>query len=164
MTVGSILLAVALLILVGLFILRPLLVAPAAAERLSERQALEAQKEVVLERIRALDFDHETEKVPEEEYEKRRGRLVAEAAHILQQLDKLAPVPATNGAAARVDDDIEAAIARLRGREDGDDVAEIDIEAAVAQVRRRSGNANDGQAPTRDAADKFCAYCGNHFA
>jgi len=67
MTIGSILLAVALLVGVALFVTRPLFVRDARRRRrMSEYQALQAQKEAVLVEIRALDFDHETGKVAEE--------------------------------------------------------------------------------------------------
>lgn len=153
---------------------------------MSERQALRRQKEGLLELIRSLDFEHETGKIPDEEYAKQREQLLHEAAAVLKMLDKLAPA-AGNGATpdAAVERDIEAAIAALRqakddprpqgGRRASQPVAagaNAEIEAAVQSVRRAptpaTPQAGAGYCPNcgkaRDAADKFCAYCGNPLA
>lgn len=184
MTIGSILLSVALLLVVTLFVARPFLLAGRrTVDDLSQQEALEAQKEAVLAEIRALDFDYETGKVPEEEYEALRREQLAEAAQLLKALDALQP--ATVAGQGETVDDIEAAIARVRQKA----VPEEDIEAAVARRRqegvrvngqkatitpvraRASGNAPAKRAgfcpecgQARDDSDKFCAYCGHAFA
>jgi len=185
MTIGSILLSIALLLVVGLFVARPFLFPASrqgAGDDLNEYEALEAQKEAVLAQIRELDFDHETGKVPEEEYQTLRQEYLAEAARLFKALDALRPA----GERAEAAGDIEAAVARLRQKAvtPGDD----DIEAAVARRRQQMVNAGDqtttAPAPTttagsvpakragfcpqcgeaRDGDDKFCAYCGHAFA
>lgn len=175
---GSLLLALALLVAVGLFVVRPLLFAPPSPAQVarSKREQLEAEKEQILAQIRALDFDFETGKMPEVEYRQSRERLLGEAAALLQQIDSLAPA----GAAAPVEtgaDEIEAAIAARRRQR-----AAADIEAAVAQRRAQTqavtsrqpaavaaGNGH-GEVSSRafcpqcgqphDEGDRFCAYCG----
>ena len=92
----AILLALALLILAGVFVTRPLWMPHATEEpkqALSRREALEAEKAVLLDEIRALDFDHETGKIPEAVYQQQRQRAVQQAAEILQQLDTLTEAP-----------------------------------------------------------------------
>ena len=165
MTIGSILLGVALLVVVGLFLARPFLV-PAATvveERpLSRREALALQKEAVLAKIRELDFDRETGNVPPAEYQMLREQYLAEAAQILKALDAFAPETGQRGG----EDDMEAAIARLRQRAaspapagDGED-----IEAAVARLRGQqvqaavNGGPTVATAPARRA--RFCSQCG----
>ena len=122
MTIGSFFLGVALLLIVALFISRPLWqphTVPPVLE-LTPRQALEVQKDVILDQIRALDFDLETGKIPAAIHEQQRPRLVAEASELLKQIDALdqaAGHPA--GAAdqyqlAHRDDEIERAIALMR--------------------------------------------------
>lgn len=179
MTTGSILLGVALLVAVGLFVARPFL-RPATIRRtdFSSRQALEAQKEATLAQIRELDFDHETGKVPEEEYQTLRQKLLAEAASIFKELDALQPAVRRSEAA----DDMEAAIARLRKKAGTATTetaalepatAEEDIEAAVARLRRQpvaSAMGNGQKASTRGGATTatgpstkragFCPQCG----
>ena len=187
MTIGSILLGIALLLVVVLYVARPFLFPAsrrAEGDRLNRREALEAQKEAIMLQIRELDFDQETGKLPEEEYQTLRQQYLAEAAHILKALDALRPATEQAG-------DIEAAIARLRNKPAAAKVAPVadDIEAAVARRRQQAATAN-GQAtatsaPARSAAgkmpakragfcsqcgeardgdDKFCAYCGHAFA
>lgn len=185
MTIGSILLSIALLLVVGLYVARPFLFPASRLEAdddLNEHEALEAQKEAVLAQIRELDFDHETGKVPEEEYQTLRQEYLAEAARLFKELDALRPA----GERAEAADDIEAAVARLRQKAGaaGDDA----IEAAVARRRQQTVNASGqitattttttpaNSAPAkragfcpqcgeaRDGDDRFCAYCGHAFA
>jgi hypothetical protein len=151
MTTGSILLGLALLILIALFLARPLLERPAGDERRrsSSYQVLSARKEALLEQIRELDFDQETGKIPNELYQLQRAQLVSQAAALLQQLDEVA-IPAASRLAADVDGQIEAAVARLRTR---------------TSPAATSSNGSGGYCPqcgrATDASDKFCAACGH---
>lgn len=189
MTIGSILLGVALLVVVGIFVARPFLM-PAAGrqEDESESAALAVQKEAILTEIRDLDFDHETGKVPDEAYESLRQQLLAEAALILKALDATQPA----GVGMNRDQDIESAIARMRRQPAtteavSGEAAVDEIEAAVARLRKQEvpAAATNGQpaagvktrkaatrqagfcpqcGEARDGEDKFCAYCGHAFA
>lgn len=192
---GSLLLGIALLLVVGLVVIRPLMSPSAdeatfahAADPVTRRQALEAQKDALLEQIRDLDFDRETGKVPEDRYQQRRTQLTTEAADIFRQLDVLAP--AANGGRPTGDravdheiidevdvDEIEAAVSRLRKRPSADrrssdgeastaavEDAEAEIEAAIA--RRRDRQDEDGaeviaaSSPVaRDSARKRARFC-----
>ena len=141
MAIGSILLGLALLIVAGLYLARPLLTAqPQSKTYHAKRQQMEEEKEIYLNEIRALDFDHETGKIPTEVYEQQRAQLVSEAAIILKELDEL---PAVNG-------DVNS-----------------QIEAAVAERRHQHAMSKNGQTgyctqcgQPLDAGDKFCARCG----
>lgn len=169
--IGSLLLALALLFIVGLFVLRPLLRTQPAQRQaaVNARQALEAEKNALLAQIRNLDFDYETGTMLETEHQQLRQELVTAAAAVLQELDELEPVaPGTPGQV----DEIEAAIAQRRSQR-----ATVDIEAAVAQRRARpqtiasTGNGS-GVVPavlafcpqcgkSTERGDRFCAYCGH---
>lgn len=156
---GSLLLGIALLLIVGLVVIRPLL-SPSteeatfahAAAPVTMRQALEAQKDALLEQIRDLDFDHETGKVPEDRYRQRREKLAAEAADIFRQLDALAP--AADGAgqeAHEVDDEVFREDEALK---EDEVIQEDEIEAAVARLRKRppvAGARSGTEAPKKDA-------------
>ncbi len=166
MTIGSILLGLALLVGVGLFVTRPLFVRdPHRRRRMNEYQALQAQKEAVLVEIRALDFDYETGKVAEEEYQLQREAYVTEAAELLMQIDALnesyletEPAAAPERKARPADDEIEAAIARRRAK----------VAAASSKPKKASPDgrlADGGFCPQcgqpADAGDRFCAHCGH---
>lgn len=169
MTFGSILLGLALLGLVGLFIARPLFKPdPRRKPRLTERQALLAQKEAVLTEIKNLDFDHDTGKLPDDEYEQARSQLVSEATAILKELDALGeatsaaePVLEPQAVAPErdVDEDIEKAIASLRAKP-------VEVAAVSAETRPVGGtNGKTNFCPQcgqpTDHDDKFCANCGH---
>jgi hypothetical protein len=143
MTIGSIFLGLALLIVVGLVLSRPLLTAaPQSNHSLDKRRHLELQKEAFLAEIHTLDFDHETGNIPTDVYELQRTQLMNEAAAVLRELDELP---------AAAEDDIQA-----------------QIEAAVLQRRHvHVPSGSNGQAgfctqcgQPLDAGDKFCARCG----
>lgn len=161
MTIGSILLGAALAILVGLVLARPLLQASREEQRkVSRRQILLAEKEAILAQIRDLDFDHDTGKMPDEIHQRQRAHLMNSAADILKQLEQSvekAPqsaAPTVNGA-VNADDDIEAAVARMRRSQKGRSVP-----------RPQPASANGGGfcpqcGSAFDAGDKFCVSCGH---
>ena len=103
MTTGSILIGIALLLIVGLFIARPFLVPVSEPKPISKRELLEAEKEAILARIRALDFDAETDKQADEEWQGEREFLMQKATDILRQLEEVEDSDAA----------IEAAIAKI---------------------------------------------------
>ena len=171
MTIGSILLGIALLVLVGLFITRPLIVPDAfRRRRMTERQKLVAQKEAILTLIRNLDFDYDTGKIPESNYKQQREDLINQAAEILQQIDELDQTPDTWADVA----EMESAEPQRRPLSD----IEMDIEAAIEG--RRSGPLKVAEKPAGqpektngsfrfcpdcglpvDPEDKFCSSCGH---
>lgn len=159
MTLGSILLSVALLVVVGTFIARPVLLrqlTPTAKPQ-TPRQALLAQKEALLEQIRTLEFDYETGKVTEADYQAERQSLVVQAAEALQGLDQL-------NASSTVDDEIESAIASLRQTTTEPKAIEpVPPEATTAPKATKQAKFCHQCGEKRDTNDKFCAYCGTSF-
>ncbi len=145
-TIGSFLLALALLIVLALFLARPFF-DPAYRKRetddaLSHRDVLLKQKETLLESIRALDFEYETGKVPAEVYELQRSDLVAQTATVLHALDEME----TPEADAEVIADIEAAVRDLRRKRPAAKV--------TTQFCPQCGQPVDSN-------DHFCASCGH---
>lgn len=145
MTAGSILLGIALLIIVILFVARPLLTPkPVESSRASERRRLEQQKEAILHEIRELDFDHETGKVPTDVYDGQRAHLMAQAAAILQTLDEIADE--SNEDLRR---QIEAVIAQHRHQP-----------TKPVAVSNGQGGFCTNCGRHLEQGDKFCAGCG----
>lgn len=152
MTIGSILLGVALLVLVGLFLARPLLQATQKEqERLSQRQLLLAEKEAILTQIRDLDFDHDTGKMPDEIHQHQRMQLMSSAADILKQLEQLDG----SGLPGSLPQPVVSA------GTDGPDIDDA-IEAAVTQLRQAK-TVQPAKKPRPAAAGGFCPQCGNPF-
>ena len=168
MTIGSIFLGLALLGLVGLYIARPLIKPdPRSMSKLTMHQALTAQKEAILAQIRSLDFDYDTGKLTDADYERQREEFMVEAEDIFRKLDELEehdgasePVGAalTAGSTSGLEDEIEAAVARRRTQP---------TTKAPEQVMTQVGTGNgkskycpDCGRPT-DSNDKFCANCGH---
>lgn len=144
MTAGSILLGVALLILVGLFIVRPFLRPQEREAAPSQRQQLLQQKEALLDQIQALDFDRETGKIPTKLHEYQREQLMRQATAVLQALDTTAVID------PNLEKEIEAAVARLRQQS----------VATPANNGKARFCAQCGKVAASD--DKFCTHCGTN--
>ena len=167
MTIGSILLGLALLAAVGLFVTRPLFSRDPRRRGMSEYKALSIEKEAILVEIRTLDFDFETGKVDRADYEQQREAYVTEAAELLMRIDALdetyleteAPV---DGRQAEAEfDEIEAAIARRRTK--AATVPAPARAAATADVDSQDGPSSfcPQCGKPADASDRFCAHCGH---
>jgi hypothetical protein len=151
MTIGFVLLGLALLFLVVLYLARPFLAPTKKKRKLSKRQSLLAQKEIYLDQIQSLDFDHDTGKLPDEVYRQQRQQVLADASAVYKQLDELGSLPTmgiNDKQTVDVDAEIEAAIARFR---------------QPSPARQSNGKASFctqcGQ--PSDAGDRFCAHCGH---
>ena len=142
MTIGSILLGVALLVLVGLFVARPFLRPQEQEAALTKQQLLLEEKEALLDQIQALDFDHETGKIPTELHALQREKLMEQATAVLQALDAAGDVPVDVPLTDATDVDIE-------------------IEAAIARLRQQRSRAPEpAAAPTSNGQARFCSQCG----
>jgi zinc-ribbon domain len=144
MEIGSILLAVALILAVVAFVARPLFERasqPGEATISNSLEALVAERESVLIELRDLDFEHSTGKMSDEDYTAQRYKLVTRGAEILRAIDT-AP-----GAAQPAADDIEQLIvARRKGR----------VKATASSAVAACPQCGKPIEPN----DKFCARCG----
>ena len=181
MDIGSIFLILALLILVALFVGRPLIEKerPEEAPQIKtvdhERSALLAERDRILNALQELDFDYTLGKIPEEDYPTQRMRLVQMGADVLRKLDALAPQLVHQDAEAR----LEAAIAARRadsvvaqsavgnGRKPATAaIAAPDdrLEALLADRRRERREKAGGFCPQCGGpvqkSDRFCPKCG----
>lgn len=146
-TAGSLLLGLALVLVVGLFLLRPFLrhTDPNFATE-EQIESLLAQKDALLLDLRSLDSDMEAGKVAPELYAHDRPLLMRRAALVLQQLDELGYHELTTPVAdAGLDEQIEAAVRQLRT-------------TAVPAADDTYACPHCGRAVDPD--DRFCASCG----
>jgi hypothetical protein len=96
MDLASILLFLALLLLVALFVARPLL-QDEDWQSVDEHGAqLAAERERVLDALADLDSDWELGKVPEEIYTGQRAQLVGEGAAVLKAIEEYQPAPSSS--------------------------------------------------------------------
>jgi hypothetical protein len=175
MTFGSVLLGLALMVLVGLYLARPLLAQSGdERQRESRYKDLLALKESYLIQLRNLEFDFQTGKVPEEIYQQQRSELVDVAAELLKQIDSMEaaafgtapPESATTGPAAPssgIDTDIEKAV--MRRRQSHQAPGSVYYQKRTEQVGTGAASVGEtkfcpqcGKKTDRD--DKFCVNCG----
>jgi hypothetical protein len=91
MALGSIFLLLALLLVVALFVARPLIAAEVYDETQLDEEASHwiAERERALDALAELDADWQLGKVPEEIYAPQRQQLVAAGAQALRKLDSM---------------------------------------------------------------------------
>lgn len=185
MDIGSILLILALLVLVGLYVARPLLNQPdhgsTAVKEISagehERSALLAERDRILNALQEFDFDYALGKIPEEDYPEQRARLLSIGADVLRQLDAIMP-----GDGSEAEARLEAAVAARRADagSNGDRIREAqpvgangrklaprgddDLEKMLADRRRVRTEKAAGFCPQCGGpvqkSDRFCPKCG----
>src|SRR5690554_6654411 len=90
MAIGSMLVFLALLIVVALFVTRPLTEPDDEDAPNGAASHWAAERERVLDALAELDADWQLNKVPEDVYRSQRAALVAEGAYALEQLEKAA--------------------------------------------------------------------------
>lgn len=181
MDIGSIFLILGLLVLVGLYISRPLFEKKSVAVSQEEHDisALLAERDRLLGALQELDFDNALGKIPEDEYPAQRAALVQRGADILRRLDELQP----GGTQGDVEERIEMQIAARRA-----DAARVpvgaggngssttmkpaaqvvrqddDLEALIANRRRDRKEKSAGFCPQCgdpvQKSDRFCPKCG----
>jgi len=115
MEIGSVFLILALFLLVGIFVGRPVFEKKATVQATSdqadhERSALLAERDRLINALKELEFDHELGKIPAEDYPEQRARLMQRGAEVLRRLDTLEP-PAQSQS---IEERMEAAIAAHR--------------------------------------------------
>lgn len=177
MDIGSIFLILGLLVLVGLFVSRPLF-EPAEAGQVYTNQrehdvsALMAERDRLLNALQELDFDYTLGKIPEEDYPSQRAALLQRGADILRELDTMVPAPPVETA----EDRLEAAIAARRAtgaspspQERRKSAGSDDqLEQIIAHRRRERNEKSAGFCPNcggpLQKSDRFCPKCGEEIA
>lgn len=152
MDLGAIFLLLAVVILIGLFVVQPFSARrhrPAGTGQATS--ALLAEKDRLLSLLQELDFDHSLGKIPAEEYPGQRSRLVGRTAEILRQLDELAPDrPERRPDRERLEASAPAGPASTAPGRTKPEVTDEALESLIASRR----TAREGKAV------RFCPSCG----
>jgi hypothetical protein len=146
MDIGSILLLLALLVLVGLFIARPLI----------DRETVVVSPEDVLTALQELDFDHALGKIPEQDYPVQRAVLLQQGADVLRKLDEYDQVAPANDIEERIEEAIAERRAISVGQAETDPesmlVMDVDDEVEIQLANRKRAR--------QDKSAGFCPQCG----
>ena len=165
MDIGSIFLVLALLVVVAVFVSRPLFEnrvtasSPAVDQMEHNRSTLLAERDRTINALYELDFDNALGKIPSEEYPQQRAKLLEQGAGILRQIDALqdageesASPPASGPRPTR--DEIEPKPV------DPND----ELEILLANRRRSKQEKSAGFCPKcgvpLQKSDQFCPKCG----
>ncbi len=187
MDIGSILLILALLVLVGLFISRPLVerkevkITSDDVKEEHEYSTLLAERDRTLDSLEELDFDYMVGKIPEEDYPVQRNTLIQRGVNILHELDKYEEVSPEEQAEARLESAITARRTTVPSEASSQTVdltselsdtssptqliEDDEVETLIAARRRMRSDKSAGFCPQCGTAvtksDKFCSKCGN---
>ena len=120
-------------------------------------ETLLSQRDAAYDALRDLDFDFQTGKLSQVDYDALREKYKSRAALILQQID---------AAQKQQSEDLEQEIAQVRAAKRAQAVVteEDDIEEEIAKRRGKqssSSNACKNCGTPFKAGDQFCAKCGN---
>ncbi len=179
MDIGSILLLLALLVLTGLFIARPLIdreavvVSPEDDQQEHEISTLLAERDRVLTALQELDFDHALGKIPEQDYPVQRAVLLQQGADVLRKLDEYDQVAPANDIEERIEEAIaeRRAISVGQAETDPESItpvlvmdADDEVEVQLANRKRARQDKSAGFCPQCgrpvQKSDSFCPKCG----
>jgi hypothetical protein len=181
MDIGSILLTLALLLVVGLFISRPLVERRETSktsvdiQKEHERSTLLAERDRLLNALEELDFDYSLEKIPEADYPVQRNALLQKGAEVLRQIDDYDILDQEDEEELRIETAIASrregaarapAAAPSTGRKASRfEIEDDEIEARIAARRREREDKSAGFCPqcgnSVSKSDSFCPKCGN---
>lgn len=161
---GILLLSLALIMIVGLYIIEPFM-RPRAKRTYQpgQRTKLQSHKEALLSEIQHLEFDLQTGVLSQEDFDRQRRDLLVQAAHVAKQLDNLSA-----SAADSIDDRIENAVARQRLKSASRQKAVAPAQTVAVATPGEGGSTplatqfcpQCGQATRQD--DRFCRNCGHN--
>jgi hypothetical protein len=183
MDIGTIFLLLALLVLIGLFIARPLLdrekatVTPEEEQKEHELSALLAERDRILTALEELDFDNALGKIPPEDYSGQRRLLLYKGAEVLRKIDELHGDTSDADLERRIEDAIAQRRALTADLEQAELVqqpqpivvdADDEVEVQLAARRRARQDKSAGFCPQCgrpvQKSDRFCPKCGNALA
>lgn len=134
---------------------------------------LVARRDALYAALKDAEFDQETGKLADEDYQIVRSRYMSEAAQVLRRLDHLTP-----GTETALEAEIESAVTKMRAggteisppdEDSGSDLVET-VEAEIAALIKRSTKSGERALACPDCGqayqpgDSFCAACGASLA
>jgi len=165
MELGSILLILAVLVIVGMYLYMPFTTRSRklSTVEMHEISALKAERDRVISSLQELDFDFKLGKIPAEDYPEQRTSLLKKGSDVLRKLDELEPRPASaRDAEARIEN--AAAAKRADASSAPIEVGDEDIEAMIAARRKQHKSKSSGFCPSCGkpvlVTDQFCPSCG----
>jgi len=193
MDIGSIFVIIALVVLVALYVSRPLFerqspdVHPNDDQPDREHSTLMAEHDRILNALQELDFDQVLGKIPEEDYPQQRTALLLQGADVLRKLDALQPdieqgtteerieaaIAARRLDAARYAAETASAVQGGNGRTSRRASSAVatpddDLEIMLANRRRDRQEKSAGFCPKCgnpvQKSDRFCPKCGTKTA
>jgi hypothetical protein len=167
MDIGAIFLALAVLILVGIFVSVPFMQKQRKlVQDEHEISSLMAENERILNALQELDFDNILGKIPAEEYPGMRSTLMQKGVAVLRQLDEYQQTTSGQDAESL----LEAAIAARRvdsalvatpfDAEKDENLEELIAKRRSAQKAKSAGFCPKCGNPIL-VSDTFCPKCGN---
>ena len=177
MDIGSILILLALLLLIGVYIARPIIEhkGKIVSQEEHEFSSLLAERDRTLNALQELDFDYAIGKIPEEDYPVQRTLMLKYGAEILRKLDSYSTQPAFEKAEDRLEQAINtrrtirepAAVGgSVENGNGGNSITHPDdnLEAMIAERRRNrkekaAGFCHQCGSPLQQS-DLFCPRCG----
>lgn len=162
MYIGSIFLLIGILLLVALYLARPLLLhrATLVTQEEHDLSALLAEKDRLISAIQELDFDHALGKIPAEDYPIQRSALLAQTAEILERIDALREQQLVANTPAHPSRQPTQTRRPTLVEASPDD----ELEALIANRRRERAEKAAGFCPQCgkpiQQSDRFCSKCG----
>jgi hypothetical protein len=167
LSIGAILLVLAVLVLVALYLYAPFVGRRRGLgdQEHGEASVLMAERDRVINALQELDFDASLGKIPTEDYPSQRAALLQKGAAILRRLDEVAPRAASP---RRGDAESRLEHAAAAGRVDGSDarmaLSDDDLESLIAARRKEHKERAAGFCPRCGkpvlVSDRFCPACG----
>jgi len=187
MDIGSIFLILALAVIVGLFVARPLIepqpatyTTVASDQQEHDFSTLLAERDRILNALQELDFDYALGKIPAADYPEQRAALVSQGTTVLRLLDAYQPQTAVRDTETRLEAEIAAHRAEMslnaanpnhsnNGRKVIETIGHVEdpddrLETVISNRRRVRQEKSAGFCPHCGSpiqiSDKFCPKCG----
>lgn len=163
MEIGSILFVLAIVLLAGAYLARPLAepANPGVAPAHPQFSRLQARRERLLDAIRELDSDHAMGKVLTAEYQQHRRQLALQGAAVLRQIDELTGASPANPLEAELEARVAELKQQLSGRQPvGGEPRERRARwEGQEQPAGREPPASRGHPGDRGQQERAAAYC-----
>jgi hypothetical protein len=176
MDIGSIFVLLALLILVVIYIARPILErnrSTSVSQEEHDLSALLAERDRTVNALQELEFDYELGKIPEEDYPAQRARMIQYGVELLRKLDAYQPLrqkavvhhSLEEAIARRAAQRLTPAVVREAQPNGSNGASDDELEVMIAQRRRlrngkTAGFCHQCGSPLQQS-DRFCPRCGH---